>query len=102
MMMRIDTDHSFESNKGKLNLSGSLTRQTEKDLDCTDNASHVANMGRTIEEMENRMRDTLQTIYFGKTKSVVNKLYSMPGSVSKSQKEALANALQSELQGRAQ
>jgi len=102
LMMRIVTDHTVEGNKGSLNLSGSLTRQTEVSLAASDNAAHVANMGRTIEDMENRMRDALQTIYFGKTKSVVNKMYKMPGTVSQSQKEALANALQSELAGRPQ
>jgi len=100
MMVRIDTDHRVESNDGKLNLSGSLTRQQTTTLSCTDNVTgHVANMGRTIEDMENRMRDTLQTIYFGKTKSVVNGLYKTPGSVSQNQREALANALQNELAG---
>ena len=41
-----------------MNLSGSLTRQKEEELAVGDVASHVANMGRMVEEMESRMRDT--------------------------------------------
>jgi len=39
-----------------MNLSGSLTRQKEEELAVGDVASHVANMGRMVEEMESRMR----------------------------------------------
>ncbi|EOD35254.1 hypothetical protein EMIHUDRAFT_44624, partial [Emiliania huxleyi CCMP1516] len=44
--------------EGEMNLSGSLTRQKEEELAVGDVASHVANMGRMVEEMESRMRDT--------------------------------------------
>mmetsp|Transcript_42929 Transcript_42929/g.71371 ORF Transcript_42929/g.71371 Transcript_42929/m.71371 type:complete len:278 (-) Transcript_42929:289-1122(-) len=99
IMLRLSTDHSVQRNRGTLNLSGSLTRQIEASLDAVDNSAHVANMGKLIEDMENRMRDTLQAIYFGKTKTVVNGLYRASGSVSQQQKDALANALQKELAG---
>lgn len=36
--------------------------------------SHISNMGRLVEEMENKMRNTLNEIYFGKTRDIVNDL----------------------------
>ena len=39
-----------------------------------------------VEELENRMRDTLQAVYFGKTKSVVNGLYKGAGGATDKQK----------------
>lgn len=37
---------------------------------------HIHNIGKMIEDMENKMRNTMQEIYFGKTKDVVNELKS--------------------------
>ena len=39
-----------------------------------DGSTHVANIGRIVEEMENKMRNTLNEIYFGKTMDIVNDL----------------------------
>jgi hypothetical protein len=38
--------------------------------------THVANVGRMVEEMEGRMRGLLQEVYFGKTRDVVGDLRS--------------------------
>lgn len=40
-------------------------------------ASHVTNMGHLIEDMEFKLRHSLQEIYFGKTKDIVNDLRSV-------------------------
>ena len=37
---------------------------------------HIHNIGKMVEDMENKMRNTMQEIYFGKTKDVVNELKS--------------------------
>jgi len=92
IMLRIKTGHAVGVHEGEMNLSGSLTRQKEEELAVGDVASHVANMGRMVEEMENRMRDTLQSIYFGKTKSVVNGLYQSGGAEANKKKDMLAQA----------
>lgn len=97
IMLRISTSHAVGNNPGTLNLSGSLTRQKEEELAVSDTAAHVANMGRLIEEMENRMRDTVQSIYFGKTKSVVDGLYRAQGADMSQKKDMLAAALISEM-----
>ena len=58
---------------------------------------HVANMGRMVEEMENQMRDALQTIYFGKTKTVVNGLFKAQGAAEEERKKELQRSLQAEM-----
>lgn len=47
---------------GSMDLSGSLTRQSEQDatLDPTLPAAHIANIGKYIEEQELKMRSALQ------------------------------------------
>lgn len=81
-----------------MSLSGSMTRQvcpirlaqtefgleltfacvqTETDQPVHDANSHVVNMGRLIEDMEIKMRNLLQEVYFGKTRDVVFDLRSL-------------------------
>jgi len=59
---------------GQVSLAGSLTRQDEKQLTVNDQNPHVTNIGRLVEDMENRLRQTIEIIYFGKTKDIVNEL----------------------------
>jgi capping protein beta len=62
---------------GEMDLSGNMTRQVEADMTVTDgDASHVANVGRLVEDMELKMRNLLQEVYFGKAKDVVGDLRS--------------------------
>ncbi|TRM64318.1 F-actin-capping protein subunit beta [Schizophyllum amplum] len=62
---------------GEVTLSGSMTRQTEQDWPLHDTQSHITNTGRMIEEMENKMRNLLQEVYFGKTRDIVYDLRSV-------------------------
>jgi len=59
---------------GRVTLAGSLTRQDEKDFPVNKENPHVANIGRMVEDMELKLRTTLNTIYFGKTRDIVNTL----------------------------
>lgn len=70
------TLYIVSSNKdmGNMNLSGSLTRYTESEF---PNQDHIGNLGRMVEGMEFNMRNTLQEIYFGKTRNIVNELRSI-------------------------
>lgn len=101
---------------GTMNLGGSLTRQVEQDSPVNDTSPHIANIGRMVEDMENKIRwphlvfvncridrilrslfdlpqwltfccrNTLNEIYFGKTRDIVNGLRSVqPLSESKQQ-----------------
>ena len=66
-----------------LELAGNLTRQTQQDLplsglrDADVEQGHVVNIGRMVEDMETRMRNMLQEVYFGKAKDVVGDLRSI-------------------------
>ena len=47
------------------------------------------------------MRDSLQAVYFGKTKSVVNGVYKVGGAAQEAAKDALAQNLRDEMARRA-
>ncbi|RDA93143.1 hypothetical protein CP533_4096 [Ophiocordyceps camponoti-saundersi (nom. inval.)] len=66
---------------GNMDLSGNMTRQVEQDLPVESDESHIANVGRLVEDMELKMRNLLQEVYFGKAKDVVGDLRSV-GSLS--------------------
>jgi capping protein beta len=63
---------------GALDLSGNMVRQVEADMAVEDDGSHVANIGKMVEDMELKMRNLLQEVYFGKAKDVVGDLRSIP------------------------
>ncbi|KAJ9625791.1 F-actin-capping protein subunit beta [Taxawa tesnikishii (nom. ined.)] len=63
---------------GNLDLSGNMTRQVEQDLPVDSDDAHVVNVGKMVEDMELKMRNLLQEVYFGKAKDVVGDLRSIP------------------------
>lgn len=65
-------------NLGTMDLSGNMVRQVEQDMAVEDDGSHVANIGKMVEDMELKMRNLLQEVYFGKAKDVVGDLRSIP------------------------
>merc|ERR1711994_1058895 len=67
----------YKPRSGTMNLGGSLTRQVEQDCPVSEASPHIANIGRLVEDMENKIRNTLNEIYFGKTKDIVNGLRSV-------------------------
>lgn len=60
-----------------MDLSGNMTRQIEQDMAVEDDSSHIANIGKMVEEMELKIRNLLQEVYFGKAKDVVGDLRSI-------------------------
>jgi len=93
VMLFIETE---TKETGRVTLAGSLTRQDEKEYPVDKNTPHISNIGRMVEDMELKLRTTLQTIYFGKTKDIVNDLRQSISISSLQQR----NALQAEI-GRA-
>jgi capping protein beta len=81
--------------EGEVSLSGSMTRQTEQDWPLQDSSSHITNTGKMIEEMEIKMRNLLQEVYFGKTRDIVYDLR----SVDDLEKARRQRELQKELAG---
>jgi len=90
-----------EEESGKMDLGGSLTRQTEMDSSVVD-SSHIVNIGKMVEDMENKMRTTLNDIYFGKTKDIVNNLRSTNDLEDKKQQNNLQAELFKNLKARQQ
>lgn len=89
-----NSDHSRRAS-GEVNLSGSMTRQAEQDWPLHDTSSHITNTGRMIEDMEIKMRNLLQEVYFGKTRDIVYDLRSID-DLEKARKQ---KELQKELVG---
>lgn len=81
---------------GNVTLSGSMTRQAESDFPLEDPSSHIGNLGRLVEDMELRMRNLLEQVYFGKTKDIMNDLRSVR-SLVEAQRQ---NNIQKELLGK--
>lgn len=77
VMLNIETE---TAPTGQVNLCGSLTRQDEKDFPVSEHNPHVLNIGRMVEDMEIKLRNTLEQIYFGKTKDIANELRSVTAS----------------------
>jgi len=78
---------------GTMNLGGSLTRQVEQDSAVNENSPHIVNIGKMVEEIENKIRNTLNSIYFGKTKDIVNRLRSHEKLQDEGQKKNLQKDL---------
>lgn len=71
---------------GELDLSGNMTRQVEIELAAENDEQQIANIGKLVEDMELKMRNLLQEVYFGKAKDVVGDLRSI-GSLSESARD---------------
>jgi len=72
-------DLSKIESEEKISLSGNLIRQTCKELNVTDENSHIINIGTLIEEIESKLRNLLQQVYFDKTRDIVGNIRSLQG-----------------------
>lgn len=72
----------------------------EQDAAVNDANPHIANIGRLVEDMENKIRNTLNEIYFSKTKDIVNSLRSVQPLTERNQQQALKQDLAAALQRR--
>ncbi|ODQ67514.1 F-actin capping protein, beta subunit [Nadsonia fulvescens var. elongata DSM 6958] len=78
---------------GKLNLSGNLTRQLEKELPVDEPTSHISNIGTLIEDIESKIRNSLQEVYFGKARDIIGECR----TISTSSENQIDRKLQGEL-----
>jgi len=83
---------------GTMNIGGSLTRQVEQDCSVSESSPHIANIGRLVEDMENKIRNTLNEIYFGKTRDIVNGLRSVVPLTDASKTEDLQKEIARKIQ----
>jgi len=94
VMLNIETETPAT---GQISLAGSLTRQEEKDLPVTEGTPHINNIGKMVEDMEIKLRTTLETIYFGKTKDIVNELRSATSASVMGQRKQLQQQIGSSI-----
>jgi len=81
---------------GEVDLSGSMTMQETKALPLDNTNTHIANMGRMLEEMELKVRNSIEGIYIQKTRDVVNGMRLVSGEKNKAWEkiqESLQNAV---------
>lgn len=90
VMLNVETETAAT---GRVSLAGSLTRQDEKDYPVSDAVPHVCNIGRMVEDMEIKLRTTLEQIYFGKTKDIVGDLRSVLSTAILNQRKDLQRQL---------
>jgi len=93
VMLWLQTSNSEST--GKMNLGGSLTRQMERDCPVNDQTPHLVNIGTMVEDLESKMRSTLNDVYFGKAKQIVADLRSVESTTElKSREELVADIKQ--------
>jgi len=85
---------SMATEGGGLDLSGSVQRQTSKEckFDETYN-SHLVNIGNMIQDMENSLRDKLQSVYFDKAREITGYLRSKQNASDRKNMNALNKEL---------
>ena len=92
-------------NKNNVSLSGNLTRQTERTFSVPSNskdgqlsAAHITNLGTLIEDIESKMRNLLEVVYFDKTRDIYHELRfdsnGLQQAQSKSKHEEVIKGLQ--------
>jgi len=81
------------SNIGEVDLSGSMTQQDTKVLAVNDTQPHIANLGKMLEDMELKIRNSIEGIYIQKTREVINGMRSATGTNQK-QNSLVVDSLQ--------
>jgi capping protein beta len=59
--------------------------------------THVSNLGQQIEKVENSMRATIETIYFGRTKDIVGDIRKKVGVKADEQSRSMQQAIRGDL-----
>jgi len=70
---------------GNVDLSGSMTKQEKKShpIKANGERTHIMNLGKMLEAMELRIRNSIEGIYIQKTREVVNGMRSANGQKEK-------------------
>lgn len=81
-------DNSVDQLKN-IKLAGNLIRQNESKFSIArDSSKHLIHVGSLLEESESRLRNDLQSVYFGRTHDIVNELRSaMPEGFLRNQSD---------------
>lgn len=81
-------DNSVDQLKN-IKLAGNLIRQNQSKFSINqDPSKHLIHLGTLLEESESRLRNDLQSVYFGRTHDIVNELRSaMPEGFLRNQSD---------------
>ena len=82
---------------GDNKVAGHLTRQQELDAVADDKKPHLVHIGTMIEDMELKMRNALDLIYFGKTKEITSGLRKAVGVAEASKRGNMQGLLMAEM-----
>ncbi|KAG5357776.1 F-actin-capping protein subunit beta [Yarrowia sp. B02] len=74
---RVTSTVILDLGKTALSLSGNLTRQTEREMAVDEPSQHIANLGSIVEDVESKLRNQLQEVYFGKARDIVGQVRSI-------------------------
>ncbi|CEP23847.1 F-actin-capping protein subunit beta [Cyberlindnera jadinii] len=76
------------SKENRVKLSGNLIRQNEKigEVEKGDLYGHIVNIGSLVEDVESKLRNLLQQVYFDKTSDIIGDLRTL-GSLSQLKQE---------------
>ncbi|XP_022666769.1 F-actin-capping protein subunit beta isoforms 1 and 2-like [Varroa jacobsoni] len=85
---------------GTISLGGSLMRQFEQDWTVSEVTPHIINIGKMVEEAENKIKASLSEIYFSKTLNVVNGLRSQTGIIDDQKRAEHLKALEKAITNR--
>lgn len=88
IMLHMEVD---KAEVGDALLAGSLTRQSASSSAVNEVKTHLANIGRMIEDMETDMRSNLGALYIMKTREIVNSIRNDPNSTGSQSADHVAN-----------
>eukprot|EP01010_Urceolus_cornutus_P000851 NODE_1357_length_948_cov_28.156841_g1047_i0.p1 GENE.NODE_1357_length_948_cov_28.156841_g1047_i0~~NODE_1357_length_948_cov_28.156841_g1047_i0.p1 ORF type:complete len:258 (-),score=66.10 NODE_1357_length_948_cov_28.156841_g1047_i0:123-896(-) len=83
-----------------LDICGALTRQNETELDVNDVQTHIVNIGNVVQEMENKLRNSVDQVYFGKAQEINSLLRSAKDTADVNKQVDLVAALKAQLAGK--
>eukprot|EP00003_Mantamonas_plastica_P024015 TRINITY_DN441_c0_g1_i1.p1 TRINITY_DN441_c0_g1~~TRINITY_DN441_c0_g1_i1.p1 ORF type:complete len:272 (-),score=76.54 TRINITY_DN441_c0_g1_i1:665-1453(-) len=84
----------LKGNDDKINLSGNLTRLTTQDGQAVNEKTpHVFNIGKLVEDMEHKLRNTIQTVYFGRTMDIVSDMRPQSGTTEIKRRKDLSEGI---------
>ncbi|KAI9792528.1 MAG: F-actin-capping protein subunit beta [Peltula sp. TS41687] len=88
VILHMKTKTNGDNDGGEVDLSGNMTRQVEQDMAVHNDSWQIVNIGKLVEDMELKMRNLLQEVYFGKAKDVVGDLRSIQPLTEASKEKA--------------
>ena len=71
-------------------------------MSCPLGPGHIVNLGKLVEDLEGKLRNTLDSVYFGKTREVVAHLRASDGVMAVDRRQSMQTSIMSEMLKRQQ